>query len=202
MDIDEVPWLSGVPVAFTLSLVLYALSAPNFLSVLFPLYFTEVPMLFALGLEAARAASGRAPRQPFTVFLMALNWLLLQAVLWNSAEAPVLVWAFAVIQGFLAWQYFGITQIEALKTRSDAFTLTSLYIVTIIALAKLVGNLVNPLIPWYLLAGTFALLVACLGYLLPAQGYQDDWVYLLRPGGAVLAFITSLGFGAVGLSLL
>ena len=204
MDFEEVPWLAVIGGASALGVVLYNLNAPNFLTALFPAYFIEIAMLITLGLElpmdphALKDDYGRS--RPFLAFLMVMVWLLSEVLLWTGGEGSLAVWIPALLQGFLAWHYF--TSPKPVLSRARHFIYAGLYIVFMVAASKVLLNVINPVIPWNLMAWTLAVFLVCLGYILPFHDISEEWVSYLPPLGTVLGFASALGLGGLGLSLL
>ncbi len=198
MDFEEVPWLAVIGGASALGVVLYNLNAPNFLTAIFPAYFIEIAMLVAVGLELKRD-TGRS--RPFLAFLMVMVWLLGEVLLWTGGECSLTIWLPTLLQGFLAWQYFTSPK-PILKGSHEEFTYAGLYIIFMVAASKVILNVINPVIPWNLMGWTIAVLLVCLGYLLPFHDISEEWVSYLPPLGTVLGFASALGLGGLGLSLL
>ena len=128
---------------------------------------------------------------PFLAFLMIMVWLLGEALLWTGGEDSRTIWLPALLQGFLVWHYFTSPK-SILKGSHEEFTYASLYIIFMVTSAKVIFNVINLVILWNLMGWTIAVLLVCLGYILPFHDISEDWVAYLPPIGIVLDFASAL----------
>lgn len=160
---------------------------------LLPLHVAEVLMFVVLGLELSKDYTrGKA----IISFFMVLLWFFAQAFVWTDQVQPLYLWGVLLIQGFLTFLYFSENKHYIWRRQGGGdFAYAGLYLIAMFALAKLLVNLAS----WAALWG-LAVLLACLGYLLPRHGYEGD-LGVLSPAGTVLGLLVALTIGGMWLAL-
>jgi len=198
-ELEGIPWFTVVGALSLTGLLLHAANTPEFLSTLLPSYLTEFLLFVALGLELS-GLTGRRFNEPGRHTLIAgmtAAWFLNQAVhwFWPSGFKVILMWGLAGAQAFLAYRFFTGEGLDL----GFSFPLDlSLGLLTFFALGKVVLNAaLNPLFLWGV-----AVLLVCLGHLLPRHGYRERSIQFLPAAGTLLAAWAAFTIQGPGLSLL
>ena len=198
-ELESIPWFTLMGALSLLGLLIHSSDTMNFVSTLLPTYFTEFLLFAALGLELAGLTGKRfnEPGRHTLITSMTVTMLINQAIHWflPSASKMILTWGSAAAQLFLAYRFFTG---QELGLGFDVPLDVSLGLLAVFSVGKIVNNVVlSPLFLWGV-----AVLLVCLGYLLPRHGYRGRSIQFLPVAGTLLGAWVALTMGGPGLSLL
>ena len=178
-ELEKFPWLAVLAASAALNLILSPLG--DFTSIL-TMRVPEILMLGVLGLEL----SDYRKCKPFVSFLVFLMWFLNQALIW-SGQKSLFLWITLTAQAGLSFYYLNDDMKPLL--RDGNFAYACLYMIAMFATVHILLGLTSMAWLWGV-----AVLLACLGYLLPQQGFEYKWT-MLTPLGAALGFVVALWIG-------
>ena len=180
-EMDRFPWLSGIALSALLGMVFFPIEN-------LPVYVTEMLMFAVLGLELCGAYRRG---KPFVAFITVMLWVLAQVLIW-SGGASLHFWAILLLQVGAGGFYFSDLK-PLVRVRGSDFAYAGLYVIAMFAVSNLV---INMLAFWPAL-WALAVLLTCLGYLLPRHGYATTT--LLTPAGILLGLAVATTIGGTGL---
>ena len=197
-DLEKIPYFAIVGVVLILSMLLYCTNQPNFSSQILPTYLTQALVYIAFGYAFMKGHQ----RQGFIVFLMALDWLMMQILIWSNIGAALTasLWILCLFQLLLAYYFFTGKSLKFAGEGGQVWAYAGLWLVFAFGIGKL----------WVLWA-TAQTLVALpfwgLGIALISFGYilqpvEEEWSLPLKLIGLLLAVIAAFTVQAPGLTLI
>lgn len=194
-DLEKVPWFAVVGVLVILNMLIVQQSA-DFMSVVVPTYMMQAFLYFAFGYAFLKGHT----EQGFSVFLMALIWLLANILVWSNMQATVWLWLLFLAQLFLVYMFFTGQKLKFAGSGGVTWTYAGLWVVFIFGLGKFIVGLSSGLTLAQMPLWGLGILLLSFGYII--KPVEDDWAVPLQAIGCLLALVSALTLTAPGLQLL
>lgn len=194
-DLKKIPFFAVAGVLVIINMLLVQQSS-DFMNVVVPTYLSQAFLYIAFGYAFMRGHT----EQGFAVFLMSLDWLLMNILIWSNVEATVWLWLLFLGQLALIYMFFTGKQLKFAGSGGQVWTYAGLWIVFIFGLGKLIIGLCNGLTLVQMPLWGLGILLMSFGYII--QPVEDDWAAPLQLIGLLLALISALTLTTPGLQLL
>ena len=197
-QLEKIPYFAIVGGVLILSMLLYCTDQPNFASQILPTYTTQALVYIAFGYVFLRGHQN----QGFIAFLMALDWLMMQILIWSNLGAALTasLWILFVFQLLLVYYFFTGKILQFAGQGGQVWAYAGLWLTFAFGIGKL----------WVLWAAAQTLValpfwglgvaLISLGYIL--QPVEEEWSVPLKLIGLLLAVIAAFTVQAPGLRLM
>lgn len=196
-DLTRLPCYACLGVLVLMSLFMFCTGYDNFTTELVPIYLTEAILFIAVDVVLTKKQS-----QGWVVFLMALVWLLNQAIVWGSPDnLSVILWILFLGQAGLAYALTTKRSVELLSPPNPSASnwgYGASAVIFIYALGKLILTVMYGWAPMHWTSWAVAVLVTSIGYLYPKSEYSG----YLKIIGVLIGVITALTISGPGLTIL
>ncbi len=195
IGLDDIPWFAIVGAAILASFFMYKITVTDFSSYILPIYLTEALMFIGFGYAILRKHENAGG---FTIFLMAMMWLMNQILTWSGAGSSINLWILCGLEILFSASFFlNKPLLKYFSTKGKEWTYAGYWLIFIFAVAKVWIN--------YTLALPFgfwgiAVLLVSFGYIL--QPVKKEYGGIMALIGTLLALFVALALGSqYGLTL-